>query len=85
VIVTLEAPLPPSARIGRRILPTSVLEMTPGQLPQLIARAWGYPGPALCLVGGDPEPLLAACRATHDRVYRVAIRGMDDRDVEWDA
>ena len=85
VVVTLDAPLPPSAWIGRRILPTSVLEMTPGQLPQLIARAWGYPGPALCLVGGDPGPLLAACRATHDRVFRVAIRGMDDRDVEWDA
>lgn len=85
LVVTLDAPLPPSARIGRRILPTSVLEMTPGQLPQLIARAWGHPGPALCLVGGDPAALLAACRATHDRVYRVAIRGMDDRDVEWDA
>lgn len=85
VIVTMEAPLPPSGWSGRRILPTSVLEMTPGQLPQLIARAWGYPGPALCLVGGDPGPLLAACRATHDRVYRVAIRGMEDRHVEWDA
>lgn len=85
VIVTLEAPLSPSGWSGRRILPTSVLEMTPGQLPQLIARAWGYPGPALCLVGGDPGPLLAACRATHDRVYRIAIRGMDERDVEWDA
>ena len=88
VIVTLDAPLPPSARIGSRILPTSVLEMTPGQLPQLIARAWGYPGPAVCLVGGDPLPLLAACRATHERVYRIAIRGMpgsDDRDIEWNA
>lgn len=83
VVVTLEVPLPPAARIGQRILPTSVLEMTPGFVPQLIARAWGYRGPALCLVGRDPEPLLAALRATHERVFRVAIRGMHVRDVEW--
>ena len=85
LIVTMDAPLPPSAMIGQRILPTSVLEMTPGQVPQLIARAWGYPGPALCLVGGDPASLVAACRAAHDRVFRVSIRGMNERDVEWGA
>lgn len=85
LIVTLEAPLPPAARIGRRILPTSVLEMTPGFLPQLVARAWGHRGPAVCLVGGDPGPVLAACRTAHERVFRIAIRGMEDRDVEWDA
>jgi hypothetical protein len=85
LIVTLEAPLPPAARIGRRILPTSVLEMTPGFIPQLVARAWGHRGPAVCLVGGDPEPILAGGRATHERVFRLAIRGMEDRDVEWDA
>jgi hypothetical protein len=85
LIATLEAPLQPAARIGARILPTSVLEMTPGFVPQLVARAWGYRGPAICLVGGDPGPMLAACRAAHERVYRIAIRGMDERDVEWDA
>ncbi|HTL36782.1 MAG TPA: hypothetical protein VL326_26790 [Kofleriaceae bacterium] len=83
VVVTLECPLPPAARIGQRILPTSVLEMTPGFIPQLVARAWGFRGPALCLVGADPEPLLAALRKTHERVYRLAIRGMHERDVEW--
>jgi hypothetical protein len=85
LIATLEAPLPPAARIGQRILPTSVLEMTPGFVPQLVARAWGHRGPAICVVGGDPGPMLAACRAAHERVYRIAIRGMDERDVEWDA
>jgi hypothetical protein len=89
LIVTLDAPLPPSARIGHRILPTSVLEMTPGFCAQLVARAWGFRGPAICLVGPDPDPLLAACRRTHDRVFRVAIRGMHggdaDRDIEWNA
>ena len=84
LIVTLETPLPPAVRIGGRILPTSVLEMTPGFVPQLVARAWGHRGPALCLVGEDPAPILAACRATHERVFRLAIRGMEDRDVEWD-
>ncbi|HUS28197.1 MAG TPA: hypothetical protein VMZ53_06800 [Kofleriaceae bacterium] len=83
LVVTLECPLPPAARIGKRVLPTSVLEMTPGFIPQLVARAWGYRGPALCLVGRDPEPLLAALRKTHEHVYRLAIRGMHERDVEW--
>jgi len=82
LIVTLDAPLPPAARIGARILPTSVLEMTPGFVPQLLARAWGFRGAATCLVGGDPEPVIAACRRTL-QVYRVAIRGMEHRDVEW--
>jgi hypothetical protein len=85
LIATLDAPLPPAARIGQRILPTSVLEMTPGFVPQLVARLWGHRGPAICLVGGDPGPILAACRATHERVFRIAIRGMEDRDVEWNA
>jgi Beta-ketoacyl synthase, N-terminal domain len=85
VVVTLDAPLQPAARRGTRILPSSVLEMTPGFTVQLIARAWGFRGPALCLVGGDPAPLLATCRNTHDRVYRIAIRGMEARHVEWDA
>lgn len=70
-------------RVGQRIMPTSVLEMTPGFVPQLVARAWGFRGPALCLVGTDPEPLLAALRTTHERVYRLAIRGMHERHVEW--
>jgi hypothetical protein len=85
VVVTLDAPLQPAGRRGDRILPSSVLEMTPGFTAQLIARVWGFRGPALCLVGGDPEPLLATCRSSHDRVFHVAIRGMEARDVEWDA
>ena len=85
VVVTLEAPLQPVGRRGNRILPSSVLEMTPGFTAQLIARTWGFRGPALCLVGGDPAPLLATCRNSHERVFHVAIRGMEARDVEWDA
>ena len=85
LVVTLDAPLPPAARGRTRILPSSVLEMTPGFTAQLVARAWGFRGPALCLVGGEPAPLLATCRSSHERVYRIAIRGMEARDVEWDA
>jgi hypothetical protein len=85
LLVTLAAPLPPAARTATRILPTSVLEMTPGAIPRLVARRWGFTGPALCLVGGNPESLVAACRASHRRVYRLAIRGMEERDVEWNA
>jgi hypothetical protein len=56
LIVHLDAPLmpPDDARIGERLLPSVVLEMTPGFVAQLIARAWGYRGPAITLVGGLP-------------------------------
>ena len=86
LVVTLEAPLQPpgDAWIGTRLLPSSVLELTPGFVTQLVARSWGFAGPAVTLVGGDPTAILAASRRTHDRVYHLAIRGMDDhRDVDW--
>ena len=44
LVVTLDAPLHPAARRGTRILPSSVLEMTPGFTAQLVARAWGFRG-----------------------------------------
>jgi hypothetical protein len=59
LLVHLAAPLvPPSdARIGGRLLPSSILEMTPGFAAQLIARAWGFRGPAIATVGGaNVEP-----------------------------
>jgi beta-ketoacyl synthase-like protein len=86
LVVTLDAPLEPpdDAWVGTRLLPSSVLELTPGFVAQLVARTWGYAGPAVTLVGGNPANLLAACRSTHERVFQLAIRGMDDhRDVEW--
>ena len=86
LLVRLREPLEPPdrARIGSRILPSAVLEMTPGFLAVSIARAWGYTGPALCLVGLsalDVDPTsLAADGAT--RVVYVARRG-DELDVSW--
>jgi hypothetical protein len=85
LVVTLDAPLVPTGGALGRILPSSVLEMTPGTIARLVARQWGFRGTALCLVGGDPRSLLEACRATHQHVYRLAIRGMEERDVEWNA
>jgi len=87
LLVTLDAPLVPAAgaRIGERLLPSSVIEMTPGFAPQLIARAWGFAGPAICLVG-DSAALVAACRRACERVFVIAIRGTEDhRHVEWNA
>lgn len=87
LLVTLDAPLVPaaSARIGERLLPSSVVEMTPGFVSQLIARAWGFAGPAICLVG-DSAALVAAFRRARERVYVIAIRGTEDhRHVEWNA
>ena len=87
LVVRLDAPLvpPADARIGGRLLPSVVLEMTPGFIAQLVARAWGYGGPALCLVGGsdaDWSDTLAACREVHGTTLVLHV-GADG--WKWDA
>jgi hypothetical protein len=91
LLVRLEAPLvpPPDARLADRLLPSSILEMTPGFVAQLLAQAWGFPGPAVCLVAGtEAEPavaeIAAACRTVGDDVFRIDIQGRgEDRHVVW--
>ena len=89
LILRLEKPLapPPSAIIGERILPSAVLEMTPGFASQLIARCWGYTGPALCLVGNVDADLYGLTNAfleSRRNVYQVNLRGSgDNRAIEW--
>jgi len=89
LILHLEKPLapPPSAIIGGRILPSAVLEITPGFASQLIARCWGYTGPALCLVGNvdvDSYGLTNAFRESGQNVFQVNLRGSgDNRAIEW--
>ncbi|HKN84624.1 MAG TPA: beta-ketoacyl synthase N-terminal-like domain-containing protein [Pyrinomonadaceae bacterium] len=91
LILHLEKPLapPPSAIIGGRLLPSAVLEITPGFASQLIARCWGYTGPALCLVGNvdtDPYGLTNTFRESRQTVYQVKVRGSgDNRAIEWNA
>jgi hypothetical protein len=93
LLVRLEAPLvPPSdATIGGRLLPSSILEMTPGFVAQLVTRSWGFPGPAICLVAprdadASVEEIVTACREAGDVVRRVDVRGQGgERDVDWDA
>jgi hypothetical protein len=93
LLVRLEAPLvPPSdATIGGRLLPSSILEMTPGFVAQLVTRSWGFPGPAICLVAprdadANVEEIVTACREAGDVVRRVDVRGQGgERDVDWDA
>jgi len=89
LILRLEKPLAPpsSAVIGGRLLPSAVLEITPGFASQLIARCWGYSGPALCLVGNvdaDPYGLTNALRESGANVFQVNLRGSgDNRAIEW--
>lgn len=92
LLVRLESPLAPAreARIGDRILPSAVLEMTPGFISQLIARRWGFTGPALCLVG-DSSPGDASwdfCAALDELglvVAKVDFCGTGDkREIVWD-
>jgi hypothetical protein len=91
LIVWLEAPLAPrnKAYIGGRLLPSAVLEITPGFVPQLIARCWGFTGPAFCLVGETSVEvgvfqLFQACRNSHRSVRLIRVRGNGDhREVEW--
>jgi hypothetical protein len=85
----LEKPIapPPSAVIGGRLLPSAVLEITPGFASQLIARCWGYTGPALCLVGDvdvDPYGLSNVLRESGADVFQVNLRGSgNNRAIEW--
>ncbi|MEN3325805.1 MAG: 3-oxoacyl-[acyl-carrier-protein] synthase [Acidobacteriota bacterium] len=89
LILRLEKPLAPQreAIIGQRLLPSAVLEITPGFASQLIARSWGYSGPALCLVGDvdvDSYGLMNAFRESGANVFQVNLRGSgDNRAIEW--
>jgi hypothetical protein len=89
IILRLEKPLSPkpSAVIGDRLLPSAVLEITPGFASQLIARCWGFSGPALCLVGDvdhDVYGLQNAFRESGLNVFQVNLRGTgDNRVIEW--
>ena len=92
LLVRLEAPLvpPTSGMLGDRLLPHAVLEITPASIPRVIARSWGYDGPALCLVGdGSTEAatgvIVAACRAAGGTVAQIRVGGDGyERSVEWD-
>jgi len=89
LIVRLEKPVAPprDAVIGGRLLPSAVLEITPGFASQLIARCWGYSSPALCLVGNvdvDPYGLTNALGESGLNVFQVNLRGSgDNRAIEW--
>ena len=91
LVVRMDEPLLPDERanIGGRLLPSAVLELTPGFVPQLIARRWGFAGGALCLVGNDDmgettSETIEACKESGLTVSRVNLRGGgDDRAVEW--
>ena len=92
LVVHLEEPLapPPAASIGGRLLPSAVLEMTPGFVSQLIARCWGFAGPALCLVGdidsnGAAWDFGAACNKLGLVMAQIHLRGTGDkREIAWD-
>ena len=91
LILRLEKPLspPPAAFIGERLLPSAVLEITPGFASQLVARCWGFTGAALCLVGDvdtDVYGLKNAFRESGLNVFQVNLRGSgDNRAIEWNA
>ncbi len=89
LILRLEKPLEPraSAVIGNRLLPSAVLEITPGFASQLIARCWGFSGPALCLAGDVDHDVYGLNSALHEaglNVFQVNLRGTgDNRVIEW--
>jgi len=91
LVVRLEEPLapPPEASIGGRLLPSAVLELTPGFITQLIARCWGFAGPALCLVGhiSQNEAAWDLATAFDDPglvIAQIVLRGTGDkREIAW--
>jgi hypothetical protein len=93
LVVHLEEPLapPPEATIGARLLPSAVLEITPGFTSQLIARCWGFSGPTLCLVGNIPTSdcawkLTAAIKDSGLVMAEVDLTGTGaNREVFWNS
>ena len=93
LLVRLLEPLAPpaSAWFGKRLLPSAVLEITPGFVSQLIARCWGFTGPALCMVGETETvakrwELVPACEALRLSVVRIDVKGTgDNREIIWKA
>ena len=89
IILRLEKPLSPrlSAVIGNRLLPSAVLEITPGFASQLVARCWGFCGPSLCLVGDVDHDVYGLQHALNEsglNVFQVNLRGTgDNRVIEW--
>jgi hypothetical protein len=88
-MLRMDKPLSPpaSAIIGGRLLPSAVLEITPGFASQLVARCWGFSGPSLCLVGDvdrDPYGLKNSLKESGLNVFHVNLRGSgDNRVIEW--
>jgi hypothetical protein len=91
LILRMARPLAPpaSAVIGGRLLPSAVLEITPGFASQLIARSWGFSGATLCMVGdvdADSYGVINAMRESGLNVFQVNLRGSgDNRAIEWNA
>jgi hypothetical protein len=91
LFVLLEVPLAPprGAVIGGRILPSAVLEMTPGFIPTLIARCWGFVGPAICLVGDasterEVQRIIRSCSMSGLYTVTISIHGTgENRDIDW--
>jgi hypothetical protein len=89
LLIRLEQPLVPPERavIGGRLLPSAALELTPGFIPQLVARCWGYDGPAMCLVGDEDSDdcgFRKACEQTSHSVFQINLRGTGEkREIEW--
>ncbi|MBD0326174.1 MAG: hypothetical protein ICV68_07080, partial [Pyrinomonadaceae bacterium] len=91
LVVRMDEPLIPDERasIGGRLLPSAVLELTPGFVSQLIARSWGFTGGALCLVSSDEADrgrleMIEACEENNLTVSCINLRGgVDERAIEW--
>lgn len=92
LLVFLEVPLMPPTRacFGERLLPSAVLEITPGFIARLIAGCWGFDGPAITLVGGNGEEAERLMRleilSEKKGVEYVGIYGRGaQRHVRWSA
>jgi len=91
LVVRLDEPLTPpaSAWFGERLLPSAVLEITPGFISQLIAQCWGFTGPALCMVGATDADantwaLIPSCESLGLRVARIDVKGTgENREIIW--
>ncbi len=90
LVCVLEHPLQPPERAfrGTRLLPSAVLEITPGYLAVAIARAWGYTGPALALVADgavdEARAWIDALAVRDGAIAVLYVRGDgEQRELAW--
>jgi len=76
LVTVLDHPIepPPRARAFGQLIPSAAVELTPGATAMTAARAWGYEGPTITLMGAAERALVAIANRARSRGAIAALR-----------